>query len=92
MKCLLICLIFYCLCFCTFARPQENIKRHSDTITVEKTIDRWVDSLNRRNFSEDIEKLQENVKDFTDKTKKSIERNIPKVKKLFKELRDYLKR
>lgn len=89
---MLICLILCCLCFYCCARPQENVKEPPDTTVVEKTIDRWIDSLNTRKFSEDTEKLKEDVKELGDKTKKSIERHTPKVKKLFKEIGDYLKR
>lgn len=92
MKHMLICLILCCLCFYCCARPQENVKEQSDTTFVEKTIDRWVDSLNTRKFSEDTEKLKEDVKEFADKTKKSIEKNTPKVKELMKEIGDYLRR
>ena len=87
----LILLCFICaglFCCCYGQTKQEK----PDTTVVEKTIDRWVDSLNTRKFSEDTEKLKEDVKEFGDKTKKSIERHTPKVKKLMKEIGDYLKR
>ena len=48
--------------------------------------------INTRKFSEDTQKLKEDIKGLSIKTKKSIERNVPKVKKLFKEIEDYLKR
>lgn len=91
MKRVLICLILCCLCFFCLAQPQPKQEKQ-DTTVVEKTIDRWVDSLNTRKFSKDTEKLKEDVKEFGDKTKKSIERHTPKVKKLMKEIGDYLKR
>ena len=39
-----------------------------------------------------FKKIKEDIKGLSIKTKKSIERNVPKVKKLFKEIEDYLKR
>lgn len=92
MKTVLLCLLLCCLWLYCCARPQENVKEQSDTTVVEKTINRWVDSLNKRKFSEDTEKLKEDVKEFGDKTKKSIERHTPKVKELMKEFGDYLRR
>lgn len=88
---MLLCLCLILLGFFCLAQPQPKQEK-LDTTVVEKTIDRWVDSLNTRKFSEDTEKLKEDVKGFGDKTKRSIERHTPKVKKLFKEIGDYLKR
>ena len=88
---MLLCLCLILLGFFCLAQPQSKQEK-PDTTIVEKTIDRWVDSLNTRKFSEDTEKLKEDVKEFGDKTKKSIERHTPKVKKLMKEIGDYLKR
>ena len=89
MKHMLICLCLILLGFVCLAQPKRE---KPDTTIVEKTIDRWVDSLNTRKFSEDTEKLKEDVKEFADKTKKSIEKNTPKVKELMKEIGDYLRR
>lgn len=86
---ILLCFICVGLFYCCYG---QNKQEKPDTTIVEKTIDRWVDSLNTRKFSEDTEKLKEDVKEFGDKTKKSIERHTPKVKKLMKEIGDYLKR
>lgn len=88
---MLLCLCLILLGFFCLAQPQPKQEKPDITI-VEKTIDQWVDSLNTRKFSEDTERLKEDVKEFSDKTKKSIERHTPKVKKLMKEIEDYLKR
>lgn len=92
MKTVLLCLLLCLVCLYGYASHQEHKPIPSDTTTVEKTINTWVDYLNKRKFSEDTEKLKEDVKEFGDKTKKSIEKNTPKVKELFKEIGDYLKR
>ena len=55
-------------------------------------IELWVNSINARKFNRDNKPLKENIKEFVIKTKKSLERNAPKVKKLFKEIEDYLRR
>ena len=91
MKVILICLLLIFFGFFCAAQPQPK-QENPDTATIEKTIDRWVDSLNTRKFSEDSEKLKEDIKGLGIKTKKSIKRNVPKVKKLFKEIEDYLRR
>ena len=91
MKIILLCFLLIFFGFFCAAQPQPKQEK-PDTTTVEKTIDRWVDSLNTRKFSEDSEKLKEDIKGLGIKTKKSIERNVPKVKKLFKEIEDYLRR
>lgn len=92
MKHMLICLILCCLCFYCCARPQENVKEQSDTTVVEKKLNEWSDSLNNRDFSKDVESFKKEVKDFGDKTKKTIEKHTPEVKRMFKSLGDYLKR
>ena len=89
---LLFCLILFCLCFYCCARPQENVKEQSDTTIVEKKLNEWSDSLNTRDFSKDMESFKKEVKDFGDKTKKTIEKHTPGVKRMFKSLGDYLKR
>jgi hypothetical protein len=92
MKRMLICLILCCLCFYLGARPQENIKEQSDTTIIEKKLNEWSDSLNKRDFSKDTESFKKEVKEFGDKTKKTIEKHTPEVKRMFKSLRNYLKR
>ena len=82
---LLFCIIFIIFCIVAHSHiKQEN----SDTPSKEKTIELWVNSLNTRKFNRDNETLKE----FDDKIKKSIKRNVLKVKKLFKEIVDYLRR
>lgn len=88
---MLLCLCFILLGFFCLAQPQPT-QENRDTTVVEKTIDQWVDSLNTRKLSEDAANLKEDVKKLGIRTKKSIERHTPKVKKLFKEIRNYLKR
>ena len=86
MTLVLLCFCIILIVFCIVAHShikQEN----SDTPSKEKTIELWVNSLNARKFNRDNETLKE----FDDKTKKFIKRNVPKVKKLFKEIEDYLK-
>ncbi len=89
-------LILLCLCiifFVFWCLSQSHIKNEKqDTTSVGNTIDLWIDSLNTRKFSEDNEILKENVKEFGIKSKKYIDGFISKMKKLFKEIVDYLKR
>lgn len=92
MKRILSCLILCFLCFYCYADYKENNKVQSDTTYVEKTIDRWVDSLSTRKFSDDSKKIKEDVKDLVDKTKKTIEKHTPEVKRMFKSIGDYFKR
>ena len=87
MTLVLLCFCIILIVFCIVAHShikQEN----SDTPSKEKTIELWVNSLNTRKFNRDNETLKE----FNDKIKKSIKRNVLKVKKLFKEIVDYLRR
>ena len=91
MKRTLLCLCLILLGFFCLAQPRLKLE-NQDTIVIENTIDQWVDSLNIRKLIEDAETLKEDVKELGIKTKKSIERHNPKIKKLFKEIGDYLKR
>lgn len=92
MRRLIFCLIICCLCFCSCSsRPQEDVKQ-TDTTFVEKKLYQWSDSLNTRDFSKDVEALKKDIKEAADKTKESIERHTPEVRKLFKSLGEYLRR
>ena len=87
MKLVLLCFCIILIVFCIVS--HSHIKHeNSDTSSKEKTIELWVNSLNARKFNRDNETLKE----FDDKIKKSIKRNVLKVKKLFKEIEDYLRR
>ena len=91
MKLVVLCFCIILIVFCIVAHShikQEN----SDTASKEKTIELWVNSLKARKFNRDNNPLKENIKEFVIKIKKSIKRNVPKVKKLFKEIEDYLRR
>ena len=91
MTLVLLCFCIILIVFCIVAHShikQEN----SDVPSKENIIELWVNSLNVRKFSGDNKPLKENIKEFVIKTKKSIKRNVPKVKKLFKEIEDYLRR
>ena len=87
MTLVILCFCIILIVFCIVAHShikQEN----SDTPSKEKTIELWVNSLNVRKFNRDNKTLKE----FDDKLKKFIKRNILKVKKLLKEIEDYLRR
>ena len=91
MTLVLLCFCIILIVFCTVTHlhiKQEN----SDTPSKEKTIELWVNSLNTRKFNRDNNPLKENIKEFVIKIKKFIERNVLKVKKLFKEIEDYLRK
>lgn len=65
---------------------QEPLKRDTTII------DRCIISLNKRNFSDDMETFKEEVKETTDKARDSIQKTIPEVKRLMRSFGDYLKR
>ena len=86
MTLVILCFCIILIVFCIVAHShikQEN----SDTSSKENIIELWVNSLNARKFNRDNKTLKE----FDDKLKKSIKRNVLKVKKLFKEIEVYLK-
>ena len=89
-------MIILCLCIIFFVfwyLSHSHIKNEKqDTASVGNTIDCWINSLNTRKFSEDSKTLKEDVKEFGIKSKKYIEGFITKMKKLFKEIVDYLRR
>ena len=86
---LLFCIIFIVFCIVSHSHiKQEN----SDTLSKENIIELWVNSLNARKFNRDNKRIKENIKEFVIKIKKSTERYTVKVKKLFKEIEDYLRR
>ena len=91
MKMILFCLCIIFFVFCCLS--QSHIKNEKqDTPSVGNPIDLWIDSLNTRKFGEDSETLKEDIKEFGIKSKKYIDGFISKMKKLFKEIVDYLKR
>lgn len=89
MKRMICCLILTCIC-CVCCATTD--KEKTDSTAVEKTLNRWTNSLNKRDFSKDMESVGNSLQDAANKTKESIDQHAPEVNKFFKSLGEYLKR
>jgi hypothetical protein len=69
----------------------ENISE-SDSTAVQRWVTELRDSLNNRNFSEDMATLRVKAEQLGNKTKEIIEGHTPVVKELIQSIADYLKR
>lgn len=87
---IIILVFLMCLILIPKTNAQNtNLPKNENT---QSTIDKWVKDLNTRNFSDDMDKFKEGVKETTQKAKDSIQKYTPEVKRLFKSFGDYLKR
>ena len=64
----------------------------SDSTAVQRKVAELRDSLNNRNFSEDMDKLKVKAEQLGDKTKDVIKEHTPAIKELMQSVVDYLKR
>ena len=69
----------------------ENVSE-SDSTAVQRMVVELRDSLNNRNFSEDMASLRVNTEQLGNKTKEVIEGHTPMVKELIQSIADYIKR
>jgi hypothetical protein len=69
----------------------ENVSE-SDSTAVQRRVAELRDSLNNRNFSEDMATLRVKAEQLGNKTKEAIEEHTPVVKELMQSIADYLKR
>ena len=78
----------------SFGRVVHNevIVPESDSTVVQRRVAELRDSLNNRNFSEDMAKLRVKAEQLGDKTKDVIKGHTPVVKGLMQSVVDYLKR
>ncbi|MBQ2027288.1 MAG: hypothetical protein II214_05260 [Alistipes sp.] len=94
MKHTIILFVFMLFSLPAFGRTPHNreIISKSDSTAVQKRVAELRDSLNNRNFSEDMDKLKVKAEQFGNKTKEVIEGHTPVVKELMQSVADYLKR
>ena len=85
---------FMLFSFSAFGRAPHNgeIISESDSIAVQRKVAELRDSLNNRNFSEDMATLRVKAEQLGIKTKETIEEHTPVVKELIQSIADYLKR
>lgn len=85
---------FMLFSFSAFGRAPHNgeIISASDSTTVQRKVAELRDSLNNRNFSEDMAKLRVKAEQLGNKTKETIEEHTPVVKEFMQSIADYLKR
>ena len=85
---------FILFSFSTFGRTPHNgvIMPESDSTAVQRRVAELRDSLNNRNFSEDMATLRVKAEQLGNKTKEVIEGHTPVVKELIQSIADYLKR
>ena len=78
----------------SFGQVVHNgvIEPESDSTVVQRRVAELRDSLNNRNFSEDMTKLRVKAEQLGNKTKEVIEGHTPVVKELMQSIADYLKR
>lgn len=85
---------FMLFSFSAFGRTPHNgeIISESDSTTVQRKVVELRDSLNNRNFSEDMAKLRVKAEQLGNKTKDVIKEHTPTIKELMQSVADYLKR
>ena len=78
----------------SFGQVVHNgvIVPESDSTAVQRRVAELRDSLNNRNFSEDMATLRVKAEQLGIKTKETIEEHTPVVKELIQSIADYLKR
>ena len=78
----------------SFGQVVHNgvIVSESDSTVVQRRVAELRDSLNNRNFSDDMTKLRVKAEQLGNKTKEVIEEHTPVVKELMQSIADYLKR
>lgn len=89
--------VFGLLCISVSAiacdNTQEPKKIKQDSLSNKHTIlDDWAESLDKRKFSEDSEELKQEVKEFGDDVRKTVEEYTPEVENFMKSLGEYFKR
>ena len=87
-----IIILVFLLCLILIPKTNAQNTNLPKKENTQSTIDKWVKDLNTRNFSDDMDKFKEGVKETTQKAKDSIQKYTPEVKRLFKSFGDYLKR
>lgn len=87
-----IIILVFLLCLILIPKTNAQTTNLPKKENTQTTIDKWVKDLNTRNFSDDMDKFKEGVKETTQKAKDSIQKYTPEVKRLFKSFGDYLKR
>lgn len=84
-------MLFSLSLFGCISHNGENVSE-SDSTAVQRRVVELRDSLNNRNFSEDMGKLRVKAEQLGNKTKKTIEEHTPVVKEFMQSIADYLKR
>ena len=86
--------VFLLFSLSSFGRVVHNgvIVPESDSTAVQRKVAELRDSLNNRNFSEDMDKLKVKAEQLGDKTKDVIKEHTPAIKELMQSVVDYLKR
>lgn len=87
-----IIILVFLMCLILIPKANAQTTNPPKKENTQATIDKWVKDLNSRNFSDDMDKFKEGVKETTQKAKDSIQKYTPEVKRLFKSFGDYLKR
>lgn len=87
-----IIILVFLMCLLIIPKAKTQTLNPPKTETKQSVFDKWTKDLNKRNFSDDIDKFKEEVKETTQKAKDSIQKYTPEVKRLFKSFGDYLKR
>lgn len=106
--CTILTTVFASISLLALANKPRGIVAHDlperdSTVVVSKTINRWVDSLDNRNFSDDMEEFKEDVKQFGEnvrqgakefgkEVKEGVETYTPEVKKLLESVGGYFER
>ena len=94
MKHTIILFAFILFSFSAFGRAPHSgvIISEPDSTVVQRRVAELRDSLNNRNFSEDMATLRVKAEQLGNKTKEVIEGHTPVVKELMQSIADYLKR
>lgn len=86
MKKIILCICLITLCTASvIGKPQQSQQTKQDTTVVKRPLRKAAESLDKRDFSKDVENLKI-------KTDSLVKEYTPEVKKLAKSFVDYLKR
>ena len=74
------------------AKDEQKQEQKQETTNDKSVLERMSESLDTRNFSDDMQSLKDGVKKVADKTKEKVEEYTPEVKQLMQSVGEYFKR
>jgi archaellum component FlaC len=73
-------------------KVEAKQEQKQETTNDKSVLERMSESLDNRNFSDDMQSLKDGVKKVADKTKEKVEEYTPEVKQFMQSVGEYFKR